>query len=222
MVKRVGAQEYAVIGLGRFGYNLALKLEELGHSVMAIDQDEALVQSIADRVTHAAALDATNEEALRVVDPTTFDTIIVAMGVDFEANLLITAMLKDLGVNRIICKAQTDRQSNILLRIGADKVILPEKNSAERLAEELSTPAMLERLKLGPNHSLAEVVLPSRFAHQSLAQCNLRQQYHVMVLLIERGGDLILAPPADAILQAGDVLVVLGSDENVAKFSKLA
>ncbi len=214
-------QEYAIIGLGRFGMNLALRLEELGHTVMAIDEDPILVQSIADRVTHAATFDATNEDALRIAGVPSFDTVVVAIGTNFEANLLTTASLKSLGVKRIICKTQTKRQQDILLRIGADRVIQPEQNSAERLAEEMSTPAMLERIPLGPGYSLAEVVLPKSLVHRSLAQCDLRQRYDVTVLLVKRGDELIMAPPADIIFQQDDMLVVLGADANVMKFSKL-
>ncbi len=215
-------QEFAIIGLGRFGISLALKLEELGHSVMAVDQDPVLVQSIADSVTHAATLDATNEDALHVAGIPSFDTVIVAIGADFEANLLTTASLKNICVKNIVCKTQTDRQRDILLRIGADKVIQPEQNSADRFAEEMSTPTMLERITLGPGYSLAEVVLPKSLARRSLAQCDLRQQHQVTVLLIKRGDDLIMAPPADIIFQPEDTLVVLGADEYVTQFSKLA
>ncbi|MCZ7674416.1 MAG: TrkA family potassium uptake protein [Chloroflexi bacterium] len=147
--------------------------------------------------------------------------MVVAIGTNFEANLLTTASLKSLGVKRIICKTQTKRQQDILLRIGADRVIQPEQNSAERLAEEMSTPAMLERIPLGPGYSLAEVVLPKSLVHRSLAQCDLRQRYDVTVLLVKRGDELIMAPPADIIFQQDDMLVVLGADANVMKFSKL-
>ena len=215
-------QEFAIIGLGRFGASLALKLEELGHNVMAIDSDPVLVQNIADRVTHAATLDATNEDALQIAGITSFDTVIVAIGTDFEANLLTTASLKNLGVKNIICKTQSNRQRDILLRIGADRVVQPEQNSADRLAEEMSTPAMLDRIILAPGYSLAEVVLPKRLAHRSLAQCDLRQQHHVTVLLVKRGDDLIIAPPPDIIFQLEDTLVVIGSDESITQFSKLA
>ena len=221
MAKKIHHQEFAIIGLGRFGMSLALRLEELGHNVMAIDEDPVLVQSIADSVTHAATLDATNEEALRVAGITAFDTVVVAIGADFEANLLTTASLKNLGVHKIVCKTQTDRQRDILLRVGADKVINPEQNSAKRLAEEMSAPAMLDRIPLGPGYSLAEILLPPSFVNRSLAQCDLRQQYRVTVLLVKRGDDLIMAPAADMIFQSDDLLVVLGSDADVTKFGKL-
>lgn len=215
-------QEFAVIGLGRFGYNLAVALEEHGHTVMAVDIDSQLVQSIVDQVTHAAALDCSNEEALRDIDISTFDTVIVAIGNDFEANLLTTVNLKNLGVRRIICKAQTSRQCDILLRLGADKVIQPEQNSARRLAEELSTPAMIEHFNLGQDYSIAEVVLPESLAWQSLAQIDLRNTHRVTVLLIKRGDEVHISPRADTILQKEDILVLFGTNQCVSQFSNLS
>lgn len=215
-------QEYAIIGLGRFGFNLAIALEEHGHTVMAVDIDPQLVQSIVDQVSHAATLDSTNEEALRAIDIGAFDTVVVAIGQDFEANLLTTVNLKNLGVRRIICKTQTSRQCDILLRLGADKVIQPEQNSARRLAEELSTPAMIDHFNLGQDYSIAEVMLPDSLAWQSLAQINLRNTYRVTVLLIKRGDEVHISPRADTILQKEDILVLFGKNQYINQFSTLS
>ncbi len=214
-------QEYAIIGLGRFGYSLAVALEEHDHTVMAIDIDPQLVQAIVDEVTHAATLDCTNEAALRAIDIGSFDTVIVAIGNDFEANLLTTVNLKNLGVRRIICKAQTRRQCDILLRLGADKVIQPEQSSARRLAEELSTPAMIEHFNLGQDYSIAEIVLPDCLAWQSLAQIDMRNTHRVTILLIKRGEEVHISPRADTILQKEDILVLFGKNQYVDAFSNL-
>ncbi len=214
-------QEFAVIGLGRFGSSLARALEENGQTVMAIDIDPQLVQSIADEVTHAAALDATNEDALRAIDITAFDTVIVAIGADFEANLITTATLKDLGVRHIICKTQSNRQKGILLRIGADKVVQPEQNSALRLAEELSLPTLLEKFNLTQSYSIAEIVLPASLNWQSLAQTDLRNKYQLTVLLIKRGDEVLISPTSDTVLQEGDLLIVFGDNQSITQFSKL-
>ena len=214
-------QEFAVIGLGRFGSSLARALEENGQTVMAIDIDPQLVQSIADEVTHAATLDATNEDALRAIDITAFDTVIVAIGADFEANLITTATLKDLGVRRIICKTQSNRQKEILLRIGADKVVQPEQNSARRLAEELSLPTLLEKFNLTQSYSIAEIVLPASLNWQSLAQTDLRNKYQLTVLLIKRGDEVLISPTSDTVLQEGDLLIVFGDNPSITQFSKL-
>jgi trk system potassium uptake protein len=214
-------EEFAVIGLGRFGSSLARSLEEHGHTVMAIDVNPALVQNIADEVTHAAALDSTNEEALQAIDITSFETVIVAIGADFEANLITTVTLKQLGVRRVICKTQTNRQRDILLRVGADRVVQPEQNSARRLADELSAPALLESFTLSQNFSIAELVLPRSLAWQSLAQSNMRNKYHLTVLLIKRGDEVYVSPTADTILQQDDLLVVFGENVHIGRFSDL-
>ncbi len=214
-------QEFAVIGLGRFGVSLAHKLTELGHNVLGIDKDYALVQTIADDIAQAVSLDAANEMALKAAGIAAFNTVIVAIGEDFEANLLITSALKSVGVKHVICKTNTDRQRAILLRIGADQVIQPERDRGERLAMELSVPTMLEHVPMGAHHSIAEIKLPKRYESQSLAQSNLRQRYGLSVLVIRREDTLIVAPPSNAILQKGDVLVVLGENDSIAKVSDL-
>lgn len=219
---QVAREEYAVIGLGRFGSALARRLEQLNHTVLGIDSRPELVQTLAPEITQAAILDATNEAALKAVDIAAFETVIVAIGDDFEACLLTTAALKNLGVKRVISKANNERQRDILLRVGADQVVQPEQDGGKRLADELGMPRILERLPLGPYHSLGEVVVPEWLAYQSLAQCDLRSEYQVTVLLVKRGDELIVSPPSDWVLQKEDVLLVLGENEAVTAFGSLS
>ncbi len=214
-------QEFAIIGLGRFGYSLAIALEEHNHTVMAIDKNTKLTQSIVDRVTHAASLDSTQEEALKAIDIGAFDTVIVAIGNDFEANLLTTVNLKALGVRRVICKSQTSRQCDILRLLGADRVIQPEQNSANRLAEELSAPALIEHFNLGQGFSVAEIILPDLLAWKSMGQCDIRNKHHVNILLIKRGDEVHISPRADTILQKDDILIVFGEDQHINQFGNL-
>jgi trk system potassium uptake protein TrkA len=214
-------QEFAVIGLGRFGTNLAIALEEHGHTVMAIDINPRLVQDVVDRVTHAAALDSTDENALEAIDISAFETVIVAIGNDFEANILTTTTLKSMGVRRVICKAQTSRQCDILTRLGADRVIQPEQNSALRLAEELSTPDIIERFNLGQNYSVAEIFLPDCLAWQTLAQTDIQNKHHITILLIKRGDEVHIAPKADIVLQEDDILIVFGQNQDITHFTRL-
>ena len=126
-----------MIGLGRFGSSLALRLVELGHSVLGIDRDREIVQRLADDLTQTAVLDASDEVALQDVGITAFDAVIVAIGADFESNLMATTALKGLDVPLVIAKALSDRQRTILLRVGADRVILHEIEAGQRLADEL-------------------------------------------------------------------------------------
>lgn len=181
-------KEFVVIGLGRFGASLARRLEAMGHIILGIDRDMAHVQAIADDITSAVALDATNEDALLEVDIAAFGTAIVAMADNFEASALITAHLKGLGIERVVCLAETRRHQDILLRIGADQVILLEEDSGERLAETLAAPNMLERVLLDAEHSLTELKAPGSLVAQPITSL---RRYAVTVLLIQRQGRLL-------------------------------
>ncbi|MEZ4592306.1 MAG: TrkA family potassium uptake protein [Chloroflexota bacterium] len=214
-------QEFAIIGLGRFGYSLAVALEEHGHTVMAIDKDTKLVQSIVDQVTHAASLDSTQEDALKAIDIGAFDTAVVAIGNDFEANLLTTVNLKALGVRRVIANHKPTDSATFCAAAGADQVIQPEQNSAHRLAEELSTPAIIEHFNLGQGYSVAEIILPHPLAWKSMGQCDIRNKHHVNILLIKRGEEVLISPRADTILQKDDILIVFGEDQHISQFSNL-
>jgi trk system potassium uptake protein len=209
-------KEFAVIGLGRFGGSLARRLVSLGHTVLGIDLDPRLVKEIADEITEAVVLDATDEEALRQVDITAFKTVIVAIAGNFEYNALITSTLKKLGIPTVISESNTDRHREILLRIGADRVILPEEEIGYQLADELSTPGMLERLHLSRDYSLIEIKLPQKLIGKGLEVC---EPYEVIVVLILRGEDLIISPDQDTRFAADDILVLVGEKRRLAEFS---
>ncbi|HSM54559.1 MAG TPA: TrkA family potassium uptake protein [Candidatus Sulfomarinibacteraceae bacterium] len=213
--------EYAIIGLGRFGASLARALMENGNSVLGIDNDPQLVQRISGELTHAAILDATDEAALREVDITSFETVIVAIGADFENNLLATVALKNLGIPHVISKAVTSRQREILTRVGADRVVQPEHDAGRRLAEELMAPSVLERVHLGPDFSAIELHAPRALTQQTLAQLDLRNRFGVTVLVIKRGDQLLVSPPGDTVLLRNDLLLVLGANDALQAFSEL-
>jgi trk system potassium uptake protein len=206
--KNQTAKEFAVIGLGRFGGSLARRLEAMGHMVLGVDRDLARVQDLSDELTSAVALDATLEDALQEVDIAAFPTVIVALGGDFEACALVTAYLKGVGIARVICEAQTRRHRDILLRIGADQVIVSDEDSGVRLAEQLAAPDLLERVVLDADHSLIEFKTPARVVGKPAGSLDNRG---VTLLLIQRPDRLIPCPAADVRLEAGDTLFVVGS-----------
>lgn len=215
-------KEFVVIGLGRFGSNVALTLEGNGSPVLGIDSNPDVVQQYAHLLTQAVVLDSTNVDALKAVDITSFDTVVVAIGSDFENSLMTVVSLKELGMKQVIAKAPNARQASILHRIGADKVIRPEHESGKRLAESLIAPHMLEHFALGPDtdYGVAEFIVPDSLACQSLRQANIRQRFGLNVLVIKRGKQVIVSPPADAILQPKDILIVLGHDGDIERFSR--
>jgi trk system potassium uptake protein TrkA len=210
--------EFAVIGLGRFGATLARRLESMGHIVLGVDRDMARVQEISDAITSAANLDAMNEAALAEVDISSFGTVVVAIGDDFEANALVTAHLKSLGIPRVIALAETSRHRDLLSRIGADQVILSDEDSGTRLAEALATPSMLERVVLDSSHSLTELKVPSSLVGQPV---NILGRYEITVLLIQRPDCLMPNPVAETLLEEGDTIFTVGPRDKLLEVASL-
>lgn len=213
---RVGRQEFAIIGLGRFGTSLALTLTAMGHTVLAIDHDPALVQELADDLDQTVALDATDEAALRSVGIQAFETAVVAIGADFESNILVTALLKELGVKRVVCKALTERQKTILMKVGADQVVLPEHEAGIQLARRLVAPDLIDQLELEPGTTVVQMHVPDAMVGRTLRDLDLPNRFGVMVLAI-KGQRLRMAPPADTQLGEGDVLLLLGPEAATAR-----
>jgi len=208
--------EFAIIGLSRFGGSLARRLETLGHPVLGIDLDPRLVKEIADEITETVILDATDEDALRQVDITAFQTVVVAISGNFEANALITSTLKKLGISHVISQSNTDRHREILLRIGADRVILPDEESGYQLADELSIPGMIEILHLSPDYSLIEIKPPQGLIGKGIENCD---AYGVIIVLILRGDELIINPDQSTRFLPEDILVLVGEKRHLAEFS---
>ncbi len=213
---RARKEEFAIIGLGHFGTSLAQTLIRLGHSVLAIDRDRELVQELSDDLGQTVALDATDAAALSSVSIQSFDTVVVAIGADFESNILVTALLKEMGVGRVVCKALTERQKTILLKVGADQVVLPEHEAGVQLGRRLAAPDLIDQLELDPGTSVLQMHVPDAMVGRSLRDLNLPARFGVIVLAIKNHG-MRVAPPADAVLAAGDVLLLLGPDAATTK-----
>lgn len=213
-------REYAVIGLGRFGSSVARTLMARGAVVLGIDRTPEIVQAIADELTQAVSLDSTSEDALREIDITSFKTVVVAIGSNFEANLMTTAVLRDLGLSNIICKALNERQRDILLKIGASRVVLPEYEAGHRLAQELTLPGMIGQLDLGPGYTVGELKAPVSIVNLPLSQSALGK-LGISVLAVKRDDRLIVSPTAEFAVQKNDVLVVVGTSQNIERCSEL-
>lgn len=211
---------FAIIGLGRFGQSLALTLAEQGCRVLGIDRDEMVVQRLLHEIP-CAVLDATAEDALREVDVTAFDAVVVAIGSDFESTLMTTVALRNLGASYIVCQSSTDYEREILLEVGADRVVEPERDTGRRLAIELMVPGSRGQMALGPNHSVVKFQVPASLGGESLAQLNLEARPGITVLAIQRDEESLLWPPADTIFLEGDLLVVLGDIETIASLNHL-
>ncbi len=214
--------EFAVIGLGQFGQAIATSLAAQGQAVLAVDRDMVPIEEIQDDVDAAVQADATDENALYGLRLEQMSVVIVAMGAhSVEASILTTALLKEMGVPRIIARAANDLHARILRSVGASEVIDPEQEMGTRLARRLSQPSIVDQIDLG-NAEIAEVEAPEAFVGQSLAELDLRNQYRVSVLAIRRGDSVDANPRADHRLESGDVLVVIGLREAVNRVAALA
>jgi trk system potassium uptake protein TrkA len=214
--------EFAVIGLGQFGQAIATNLAFQGQSVLAIDNDMAHIEEIQADVDAAVQADATDENALRGLRLEQMSCVIVAMGAhSIEASILASALLKEMGVPRIIARASNDLHARILRSVGAHEVIDPEQEMGMRLARRLSQPSIVDQIDLG-NAELAEVEVPEAFVGKSLIDLDLRKRYKVSVLAIRRGDDIDPNPRAEDTLDSGDILVVIGRPEAVNRVAALA
>ncbi|MDD4202966.1 MAG: TrkA family potassium uptake protein [Candidatus Omnitrophica bacterium] len=213
-------RQFAVIGLGRFGYSVAKTLAGKKHQVIAIDSDEAIVQKISDFVAQAVCLDSTDMEALQSVSIKEVDVAICAIGTNLEASILTTLNLKELGIKNIVCKARNETQKMLLEKIGATKVVLPENEMGIRLANSLMTSQVVEQISLSEYASVAEVLPPQELVGKSLGEVNIRAQYGLNVISIKEGNDVNMHPKADDIIKKDAILVVIGSDLDIDKFKK--
>jgi trk system potassium uptake protein len=216
-----GTKEVVVIGLGRFGGGLAATLVGMGHEVLGIDADERIVQELSGVLTHVVQADSTSEEAMRQLGVADFSTAVVAIGTDLEASILTTGVLVDIGVGRIVAKAVTAPHGRILERLGAHKVVFPERDMGIRVAHSLAG-SILDYFELDPGFALVESTAPRELVGKTLAAAEVRKRYGVTVVCVKpSGGSFTYATP-DTVVEEGDVLVVAGEKARAEGFGELA
>lgn len=219
--------QFAVIGLGRFGKRLAINLTNAGAQVIAIDKDHALIDQIKAEVTLAVVLDSTDEEALKSQGVDQVDAAVVSIGDSFEDNLLTTVTLKQIGVERVIARATSETRGQILKRIGADDLVNPENESADRWSQRLFTANIKEQLPLGSNFRIIEVPAPAAWIGSDLKTLDLRNTMSLNIILIKRPTDQstseeemqfdFLSPTATMPIESGDLLLIVGKDDDLKK-----
>ena len=214
-------KSYIVIGLGRFGSEVARELHRYGCEVLAMDVSADLVQQISADVTHAVVGDARDQEALRALGAAEFDCGIVAIGDSLGDSILATMNLKELGVPHVVSKASDETHKQVLLKLGADRVVIPEKEHAVRLAKSLSSPNVLEYIELSDEYGIIEVPVPKRWLNKSLKELNVRAKLGVNIIAVERAGSIDVSPAAEYTLLEGDILVVLGNAEALEAVQRL-
>lgn len=210
-------KQFAIIGLGTFGYYLATNLYEKGHDVLVIDKDSRRVQEIKERVSQAVVADATDEKTLESLSIHKMDAAVVCIGSDLSTSILVTLKLKDIGVKRVLAKAITEPHGRILHKIGALEVLFPEKDLAVSLAERLHNPSVLDYLPFLEGYSIIELELPKSFIDKELKDLDLINKYGIQVLAIKETvpGQLNMIPTGRYVLKDGDILILLGPNDRL-------
>ena len=211
------AKQYLVLGLGRFGTSVARSLCEQGQEVLAVDADQALVDAVAPYVTQALQLNATDEEALKSLDVQSFDAAIVSIGENTRDSILVSVLLKELGVPYLVAKANDELHAKVLRKIGVDRVVFPERDMGARLARNLLTPNVLELMELGGDHQLIEILVPAKWVGNSLIGLNVRRRYGVNILAVRRRERFLVSPAPDMPFEADDTLLVMGGREAIER-----
>jgi trk system potassium uptake protein TrkA len=209
-----------VIGLGRFGTAAARELEQLGHEVLAIDRDEAVINDIAPDVTHAVQLDASDEDALRSVGAGEFEYAIVAISGATEASIFATMALKNLGVGHVIAKAATALHGKILERVGADRVVYPEREMGTRVAHSLAIPSVIDYLDVAPRFGIVKIRPPASLVGRSLKELDLPGRLQVSPIALRRASEVTFNPHRDMVVAADDELILMGSDDRLERIGQ--
>jgi trk system potassium uptake protein TrkA len=226
--------QFCVIGLGIFGTSIALTLSQKGHEILVIDKDESKVASIEEQVSQALVMDATNEKALKGLGLKDFDWVIVAITQDIESSILITMLVKEAGAQRVIAKAGSDLHAKILKRVGADKVVFPERETGQKVAESLASPRIFDYIELSPEYSIVELVAPQAFEGKTIKETEARSKYGIYIIALKRKlpevkedgvmdikEEIIIAPNPNEEILKGDLLVLLGKLSDIERVKKL-
>ena len=208
-------KQYLVIGCGRFGSSVAKKMCQLGNEVMVIDKDEDSIENIAEQVTHTAIVDVTEERDLKSIGLGNFDVVIVAISSDIRASIMATIMAKEMGVPKIVCKAKDELQAKVLYKIGADKVVFPERDMGIRLAYNLASENILDQINLDPEYSIMEIVTPTNWVGKTIIELNLRAKYDITVLAVKTTSGLKVMPSPNYKMQEKNILIIIGNTDKI-------
>ncbi len=210
-------KQFVILGAGRFGSSVAIKLMDFGQEVMVVDSNEDTVQNLADKVTYAVQVDVTDENAIRSLGIRNFDTAVVTIGSNIQASILATLMIKELGIKTIVAKAQTEMHAKVLYKIGADRVVFPEREMGIRVAKNLTSSNVMDFIELAPEYSIVEIAPLSEWIGKSIIELDLRGKHGLNVMAIRKGPDINISVMPTNVIESGDVLIVIGHNENLKK-----
>ncbi|TMW73020.1 potassium channel family protein [Alteribacter natronophilus] len=213
-------KQFAVIGLGRFGGSICQALSKQGMEVLAIDTDEDRINKFASIATHAVVADATDDNTLKSLGIRNFDHVIVAIGDNIQSSILTTLMLVEQGVNHITVKAQNDYHEKVLNKIGAHKVVHPERDMGIRIAHNVVSKNVLDYLELSDEYSIVELMAGGLVHGKTIIDLDIRARYGCNIMAIKRGDHINVSPQADEILNRGDILIVIGADSDINRLEQ--
>lgn len=223
-------REFAVFGLGTFGFEVAKTLGEKGGKVIAIDTDKELIEKIKEFVDQSICLDSTDEGALKSLGIENVDVAVVGIGENIEASILTTALLKNLGIPYIITRAVTELHAQVLKQIGASEVLIIESEEGKRIAQRILSPQVIDKIIISKDQTLVEIEASKSLWNKSLDKLNLRKKYNVNIISIKRirnvidnygnpkQEEIVITPKPDDIIKKDDILIVIGSDESIDNF----
>lgn len=214
-------KQFVVIGLGRFGTSIAETLYQLGYDVLAIDSDEKVVQSIADKVTHSVQADVTDENNLKALGVQNFDVAIISIGSNIQSSIMATLLVKELGLKYVVAKANNNLHAKVLYKIGADRVVFPERDMGLRVAHNLVSSNILDYIELSSEYSIAEISCPKEWAGKTLNQLNVRSKYGINIMAIKNDNSINVAPGANYKIDQMDTLVAIGSVRDLNKLENI-
>jgi trk system potassium uptake protein len=212
--------QYAVIGLGRFGTSLSKELINLGYEVLGIDKNEDIVDELSDVLTHAVVADTTEEEVLKSLGIRNFDCVVVAIGDDIQASILTAILLKDMGVKKVVAKALSELHGKVLNKLGVDRIIYPERDMGIRVAHQLVSPNLLDYIELSNDYTIVELSVPKSLSGLTIKELAPRAKYGCSVVAINKKDGIIIAPTADDRVNENDIMVIIGTNEQIEQFEK--
>lgn len=213
-------KQFAVLGLGRFGGTLVEEFSKLNVDVLAIDQNQDVVNKYSDMATYVVKANVIDEANLKALGIRNIDHAIISFGEDIETSVLATMMLKDMGIKQVWVKAINNYHQKVLEKIGADRVIHPERDMARRLAHHVVSEKMIDYIELSPDYSLVEIMASGKLHNKSLLELDVRAKYGCNIIGFQRGNDMIVSPSADEVILEGDKLLVIGHNQDLTRFEE--
>ncbi len=214
-------KNYVVFGLGKFGKSVAETFAENGKEVLAIDKRADIIQDIADNVTHAVQADVTDEDALKAIGIGNFEVAVIAISNNIQASIMATILAKEMGVKQIVAKAQNDVHKRVLEKVGADRVVFPEREIGVRIANNLISNNFIDFVELSEDYSIVEIETIPNWVGKSLKELNIRANYHINVMAVRRNEELSVTPGPDLVIEETDILIVIGKNDDLRKIKEI-